>query len=96
MKVDRAMGCAVAALGLSLLVSGNASAEESWPRYAPRCQPTEMARDVGSPDPCEAPLAMFGLSGPTVLSRNDSIDVQATGSINSDGRGERSDSRSRL
>ena len=96
MKVYRAMGCAVAALGLSLLASGAASAEESWPRYAPRCQPAELARDVASRDPCEAPLATFGLSGPTVLSRNEGIDVQATGSINGETRGARSDARSKL
>jgi hypothetical protein len=96
MKIDRAMGCAVAALGLSLLGTSGASADESWQRYAPRCQPTELARDAAWRDPCEAPLAMFGLSGPTVLSRSDSVDVQTTGSIDGDARRTRTDTRSPL
>jgi hypothetical protein len=95
MKIDRAMGCAAAALGLSLLVTSGASADETWQRYAPRCQPTELAGDAASRDPCEAPLATFGLSGPTVLSRNDSVDVQTTGSIDSNAR-TRSEPRSPL
>ena len=96
MKIDRAMGYAAAALGLSLLVTSGASADETWQRYAPRCQPTELAGNAASRDPCEAPLATFGLSGPTVLSHNDSVDVQTTGSINSDTGRTRSEPRSPL
>ena len=96
MMIDRAMVCAAAALGLSLLGTSGASADETWQRYAPRCQPTELANDVASRDPCEAPLATFGLTGPTVLSRTDNVDVQTTGSIDSDARSTRTDARSRL
>ena len=96
MMINRAMGCAVTALGLSLLMTGNGFADESWQGYAPRCQPTELARDTALRDPCEAQLATFGLSGPTVLGRNASIDVQTTGSIDSDARRSRSDTRSPL
>ena len=96
MKINPAMISAVAALGLSLSLTSGASADETWQRYAPRCQPTELADDAASRDPCEAPLATFGLSGPTVLSHNDSIDVQTTGSIDSNARSTRTNARSPL
>jgi hypothetical protein len=91
MKSKAALG--FAALALPLLVAGNAAAdqiwqsEQTWPReqtwqsYAPRCQPTELARDAALRDPCEMSVAIFGVAGPTVLSRADGLDVQSTGSI---------------
>jgi hypothetical protein len=96
MKLDHAVSCALAGLGLSLLVTSDALADQSWQGYAPRCQPAELARDAASRDPCETPVATFGLAGPTVLSRSDSLDVQSTGSIDRDERGSRSDARSPL
>jgi hypothetical protein len=96
MKLDRAFGYAVAALGLSLLAPGGALAEQSWQGYAPRCQPTELASDVALRDPCEMPVATFGLRGPMVLGRSDSIDVHSTGSIDRDGQRDRNGSRSPL
>jgi hypothetical protein len=96
MKLDRALGHAVAALGLSLLATGGALADQSWQGYAPRCQPTELASEAALRDPCEAPVATFGLNGPTVLSRNDSVDVHSTGSIESDARRGRQGTRSPL
>jgi hypothetical protein len=96
MKMNRAMVCAAAALGLALSLPSGASADETWQRYAPRCQPTELADAAASRDPCEAPLATFGLSGPTVLSHNDSVDVQTTGSIDSNARSTQTDARSPL
>ena len=96
MKLDHALSCAVAALGFSLLVTSYALADETWPGYAPRCQPAELARDVALQDPCKAPVATFGITGPTVLSRNANLDVQSTGSIDRDTRGGRTESRSPL
>lgn len=96
MRMDHALRGAVAALGLSLLATGVARADETWQGYAPRCQPMELARDVDLQDPCEMPVATFGITGPTVLSRNESLDVQSTGSIDRDSRGTRSEDRPRL
>jgi hypothetical protein len=96
MKLNYALSCAGAALGLSLLVTSGALADESWHGYAPRCQPTESARESAWQNPCEAPVATFGLAGPTVLSQNESLDVQSTGSIRRDTSGSRSEPRSPL
>ncbi len=96
MKWTHAVSCAVTTLGLSLAAIGAASADQSWQGYAPRCQPAELAREAAWRDPCEAPVATFGVSGPTVLSRSESLDVQSTGSIDRDTRGPRSEGRSPL
>ncbi len=96
MKSIYTLSCAGAALGLSLLVTGDALAEQSWQGYAPRCQPTELARDAAWQDPCEAPVATFGLSGPTVLSQHEGFDVQSTGSIDRERSGSRNELRSPL
>jgi hypothetical protein len=96
MKLDHALSCAVAALGLSLLVTSDAVADQTWQGYAPRCQPTELARDAALRDPCEWPVATFGVSGPTVLSRSENLDVQSTGSIDRDTRGAQNSPRSPL
>lgn len=82
---DRGLKYAVAALGLSVMLTGSALAEQSWQGYAPRCQTTELANQPIQ-DPCEGQLAMFGIAGPTVLSRNQSLDVETTGSIKGDAR----------
>ena len=85
---DRGLKHAVAALGVSLgsaLLAGGALAEETWQGYAPRCQTKELATQVMQ-DPCEGQLAMFGIAGPTVLNRNQSLDVETTGSIKGDAR----------
>ena len=90
---DRGLKHAVTALGFSLgvsfgfsaLLTGGALAEQSWQGYAPRCQTAELAQE-GMQDPCEGQLAMFGIAGPTVLNRNQSLDVETTGSIKGDGR----------
>ena len=81
MRMDHALGCAFAALGFSLLTTGAVRADELWQGYAPRCQPMELARDADLQDPCEMPVATFGITGPTMLSRNDSFDVESTGSV---------------
>ncbi len=96
MRMDYALSCAVAALGLSLVMTGHARADQSWQGYAPRCQPPELARDAALRDPCEMPVATFGVAGPTVLSRTENLDVQSTGSIDRDNRGARNESRSPL
>jgi hypothetical protein len=80
MMADRGLTYAVAALGASVLLAGGAVAEPSWQNYAQRCQPRELAGPAMR-DPCEAPPAVFGLAGPQVLSRNQAIDVETTGSI---------------
>ncbi len=95
MKVDRALGCAVAALGLSVTMSGYAQADQIWTGYAPRCQTSELTSEAR--DPCSAQVATFGLAGPTVLSRNDGIEVDTTGCIDVDARrGARDRARSPL
>ena len=96
MKLNHALGYTVAALGLSFLVAGDALADQSWQGYAPRCQTRELAADMASRDPCEAHVATFGVAGPTVLSRNDSFDVETTGSLDSDARQGRGGSRSQM
>ena len=96
MMACRSIGYAVAALGLSILLPGEALAEQSWQSYAPRCQTRELAMDAAWRNPCENQLATFGLSGPTVLSRN-GMDVEATGSLGRQSRPEpRENDRSRL
>jgi hypothetical protein len=90
MKSIHALGFAVAVLAFPMVVAGDAAAdqtdqawqsEQTWQGYAPRCQPTELARDAALRDPCEMSVAIFGVAGPTVLSRADGLDVQSTGSI---------------
>jgi hypothetical protein len=81
MMADRGLKYVVAAFGLSVL-AGGALAEQSWQGYTPRCQPPELA--APSDDPCAAQVAVFGLSGPTVLSHNQPLDVETTGSITTD------------
>ena len=88
---------AVAALGASILAGGalaQASSQEVWPSYAPRCQTAELAADPALRDPCEQQLAVFGPQGPMVLSRGQGVDVEATGSI--EGQRDRDNARSRL
>jgi|ERR687893_619220 hypothetical protein len=86
MMADRGLKYVAAALGWSVLVVGGAVAEQSWQAYAPRCQPTEVAAGQAMSNPCEQQLAIFGLTGPQVLGRNQSLDVEATGSIEGDVR----------
>ncbi len=86
MMADRGLKYAVAALGVSVLLGSGARAGEVWQGYAPRCQPTEIAAAHATGHPCEQQLAVFGLAGPQVLSRNQGMDVEATGSINGDAR----------
>jgi hypothetical protein len=93
MKSIHARGFAVAVLAFPMVMAGVAAAdqtdqtdqawlsEQSWRGYAPRCQPSELARDAALRDPCEMSVAIFGVAGPTVLSRADGLDVQSTGSI---------------
>jgi hypothetical protein len=93
MKSIHALGFAVAVLAFPMVVAGDGAAdqtdqtdqawqsEQTWQGYAPRCQPTELARDAALRDPCEMSVAIFGVAGPTVLSRADGLDVQSTGSI---------------
>lgn len=92
MKSIHALGFAVAVLAFPMVVAGAAAdqtdqtdrawqSEQTWQGYAPRCQPTELARDAALRDPCEMSVAIFGVAGPTVLSRADGLDVQSTGSI---------------
>ena len=83
---DRGLTYAVMTLGVSVLLAGGAVAEQTWQGYAPRCQTTELAAQSAMADPCEDQLATFGLTGPQVLSRSHSLDVETTGSIKSDGR----------
>jgi hypothetical protein len=80
MMADRGLKTMVAALGLALLASGGALAEQSWQGYAPRCQPSELAPQSAG-DPCVGQMAVFGIAGPTVLSRSRGFDVETTGSI---------------
>ncbi len=86
MMADRGLKYAVAALGVSVLLGSGALAGEVWQGYAPRCQPTEIAARQAMSNPCEQQLAVFGLTGPQVLSRNQGMDVEATGSIDRDSR----------
>jgi hypothetical protein len=86
MMADRGIKYAVAALGVSVLLTGGVAAEEIWQGYAPRCQPTEVAERQGMTNPCQQQLAVFGLSGPQVFGRDHGMDVEATGSINEDSR----------
>jgi hypothetical protein len=86
MMADRGLKYVVAALGLSVLWSGGALAEQSWQGYAPRCQTSELAPQPAAGDPCTGQMATFGIAGPTVLSRSQGFDVEATGSIKSDRR----------
>lgn len=91
MMADRGLKYAIAALGASVLLAGGAGADEIWQRYAPRCQPAEVAQPALA-DPCEQQLAIFGLRGPQVLGRDQGFDVEATGSIDSDSRRNMKDS----
>jgi hypothetical protein len=84
MMADRGLVQVVAGIGFSVLLAGGAVAQPSWQNYAPRCQTQELAGQPAMIDPCEEQLAMFGLSGPQVLSPNHSFDVETTGSINGD------------
>ena len=86
MMADRGLKHAVAAAGVSVLLTGGAVAEQSWQAYAPRCQPTEVAAAQAMSNPCEQQLAVFGLTGPQVLGRNQGIDVETTGSIDGESR----------
>ena len=96
MMARRQIGYAVAAFGFSILGAGEALADQTWPSYVPRCQTRELAMDAAWRNPCENHPATFGLSGPTVLSRN-GMDVEATGSLGRDSRPEpRDNDRSRL
>jgi hypothetical protein len=90
MMADRGLKYAVAALGASVLLAGGAGADEIWQRYAPRCQPAEVAQPALA-DPCEQQLAIFGLRGPQVLGRDQGLDVEATGSIGRDSHPDASD-----
>ena len=81
---DRGLKYVAAALGLSVLASGGALAEQTWQGYAPRCQTSELAPQPAVGNPCEGQMAIFGIAGPTVLSRSHGLDVEATGSIAGD------------
>ncbi len=81
MMADRGLKF-MAALGVFVLAGGGALAEQSWQGYAPRCQPSELASAAG--DPCAGQMAIFGIAGPTVLSRSAGFDVDTTGSIAGD------------
>jgi hypothetical protein len=91
MMADRGLKYAVAALGFSALFSGGALAAEMWQGYAPRCQTTELAASSAMANPCQEQVAIFGLAGPQVLSRNQFMDVEATGSIRGNTRPNASD-----
>ena len=80
MMADRGLKYMAAALGLSVLVGGGALAEQSWQGYAPRCQISDLAPQAAG-DPCAGQMAIFGIAGPTVLSRSHGFDVETTGSI---------------
>ena len=86
MMADRGLKYAVAALGVSVLLGSGALASEVWQGYAPRCQPTGVDAGEAMSNPCEQQLAVFGLTGPQVLGRNQGIDVETTGSIDGDSR----------
>ena len=86
MMADRGLTYAVVTLGVSVLRAGGAVAEQTWQGYAPRCQTTELAAQSAMANPCEDQLATFGLKGPQVLSRTQTLDVETTGSIKSEGR----------
>jgi hypothetical protein len=86
MMADRGLKLAVAAFGFSALLTGGAVAEDLWRGYAPRCQPTELTAGQAMSNPCEQQLAVFGLAGPQVLDGNRGMDVETTGSIDSESR----------
>lgn len=85
MMADRGLKYAVAALGASVLLAGPVVAEQSWQGFAPRCQTSELASQPLA-DPCGMQVAVFGFSGPEVLSDAQGLDVEATGSIKEDPR----------
>ena len=84
MMADRGLKYALVTLGVSVLLAGGAVADQSWQGYAPRCQTTELAAQSAMANPCEEQRATFGLAGPQVLSRTQSLDVETTGSIKGD------------
>jgi hypothetical protein len=69
-----------AALAAALIaLAGSALAQEYPTHFAKRCPPVEL-QYVSGHEPCEPHLAVFGLTGPTIVLR-DGVDVEATGSI---------------
>jgi hypothetical protein len=68
------------AVGLAAgFAASGATAQEYRTDLATRCAPVEV-RYLSGPDPCQPHYAVFGITGPTIVTR-DSIDVEATGSI---------------
>jgi hypothetical protein len=63
----------------SAALAGAAAGQPYPTHFAPRCPAVEL-QYLSQPDPCEPHYAVFGLTGPTVVTRG-SIDVDATGSI---------------
>jgi hypothetical protein len=70
---------AFVAIGLTAFLSGAALALDYQTDLAPRC-PTVELRYLSGPDPCEPHYAVFGITGPTIVTK-DSVDVDVTGSI---------------
>jgi hypothetical protein len=69
-----------ALLGIAVTASTGAVLAQEYPTtFATRCPPAELQYIAGH-EPCAPHIAIFGLTGPTIVLR-DGIDVEATGSI---------------
>jgi hypothetical protein len=81
---------AAAVAGLATLSAPGVRAEQTTPidfpsTYVPRCQPDALRASSDIQDDCAPQIALFGLSGPTVVGSS-MRDIEATGSV---GRGEK-------
>ena len=71
----------IAALGMISLVTG-ASAEETWPNYAPRCPTPELSVDPAlQPEVCGGRMTSVMPTSMMMAGRAIPLDVEATGSI---------------
>ncbi len=83
----------IAALGMISLAAG-ASAEESWPNYAPRCPTPELSVDPAlQPEVCGGRTTAMGPTSAMMAARALPLDVEATGSISPAPRQEREKAR---
>ena len=63
------------------LLAGSAFAQDFSNDDIRRCQPPAVQTVSGLPDDCEAHLVIFGLNGPSLVTHDGIVDVEATGSL---------------
>ena len=67
-----------------MLLAGNAVAQDFPNDDIRRCQPVALQAASGITDDCEAHVAIFGLSGPSLVTHEGIVDVETTGSLLAD------------